>query len=144
MLIPPSSSPMTILFKFYRNSLEYMNIYTTVTASPVIFVIGDLTVTLTSGSIGDKTDYTFQIKVSQPLSTNARFLITLPLDVNLTLFNSATSNCIFTSTDPNPQPKCSIYDSINKIMQVDINTTSIISPQNVSIKIGDIINPSNP
>ena len=42
-------------------------------------------------------------------------------------------------------PACNVYDTINKIIQVNVNSTSgLAAPQTINITIGDIINPDNP
>lgn len=149
--VPTSTTPVTILFRFFRNypsnttlTLEYMNIFAVLRPVAATFDIGDLTVIPTPNSIGTKSIYVFRVNISQPLSTASYILINLPLELDITQFTNS-STCTIQSIDANTNAVCSIYDVANKVIQVSINAVNGVSaPQLLNITIGDIINADNP
>jgi hypothetical protein len=55
-----------------------LDIIATLIATPDNFNTGDFNISFTSLSIGDLSDYTFQLKISQPLGNDAFLLFYLP------------------------------------------------------------------
>lgn len=146
--MPSSASPVRILFRFLKYSgglpLEFLNIFATVNALPINFDSSDMTISPLSNAIGDQSNYVFQVRISQPLSTNAYFLIYFPFEASLAQFTNL-SVCSITSLSLVQPPTCAITDSINKIVQINVNTTNgIAAPQTLTITLGDIINPDSP
>lgn len=122
-----------------------MNIYATLMPVPATFVSNDLKISAVDNSVGTRTNYIFNISISHSLGNSSFILLNLPLELDISQFSS-TSACLFSSPlATGVQAACSIFDSINKVMRVNINSTSgINASQQLMITIGDIINPINP
>lgn len=146
---PPSASPVNITFRFLRKSgvvsLEFLNIFATLAAVPATFTSNDLTISTLDNSVGTRTTYIFNISINHSLSNSAFILLNLPLELDITQFSS-NSNCTFLAPlNTVVQVVCSIFDSINKVIIVNVNSTSGINlSQMLTITINDIINPVNP
>ncbi len=120
--VPASVTPVTILFRFFRNyaantsvTLEYLNIFAVLRPLAATFDVGDLIITPSTYAIGASATYDFKINISQPLSGSSYILLKLPLELDITQFTS-TSTCILRSVDLNTNAACSIFSAENKII----------------------------
>lgn len=147
-MMPPSASPMKMLFRFLKYSgglpLEFLNIFATLNPLAINFGSTDMTIAPLSNAIGDQTSYVLQVNISQPLSTSAYLLIYLPFETIITQFSNL-SICSIGTVSLSQPPTCAVVDPINKIIQINVNTTNGISaPQILTVTLGDIINPDSP
>lgn len=82
--------------------------------------------------------------MTHPLSSQCFIEIDFPLEIGLNNFIENTSICEVTLPGINVDPWCTISDLVNKIMRVYIDGTSAIPAGQITIRLGDIINPDNP
>lgn len=148
----PSASPVNVTFRFYRNYaintslvLEYLNIYAALQPIYDTLTVGELNVTVVNKQIGSPTNYQFDIRINQPLSNQAFILLNLPLEISIVNQSNVISTCNFQSVDSSVNTGCFIKDTNNKVVQIDLNSSSGISKeQTISITLGLLVNPDSP
>lgn len=154
MQVPPSAALTNLTFRFFRAatsplpsnaSLEYLNIFATLQPKAAIFpTSGSLSVVPLTSVIGDPTTYRFSLKLGNPLSTSCKILLYLPFGLNISQNSNSYPTCSLQSSSVSPQILCSVFDLPNNIIQVNINSTTLITAQTINITIGNLTNPINP